>query len=46
MLLAYILKIKALKEEESLKIKFPEYKKYIKEVPAIIKNIKYLDWRY
>ena len=43
-LLAYILKIKALKEEERLKIKFPEYK-YIKEVPAIIKKIKYLDWR-
>ena len=43
--LTYILKIKALKEEEQLKNKFPEYKKYIKEVPAIIKNIKYLDWR-
>ena len=43
--LAYILKIKALKEEERLKIKFPEYKKYIKEVPAIIKKFKYLDWR-
>ena len=43
--LAYILKIKALKEEERLKIKFPEYKKYIKEVPAIIKKLKYLDWR-
>ncbi|WP_269606219.1 methyltransferase family protein [Prochlorococcus marinus] len=43
--LAYILKIKALKEEERLKIKFSEYKKYIKEVPAIIKKIKYLDWR-
>ena len=43
--LAYILKIKALKEEERLKIKFPEYKNYIKEVPAIIKKIKYLDWR-
>ena len=43
--LGYILKIKALKEEERLKIKFPEYKKYIEEVPAIIKNIKYLDWR-
>ncbi len=43
--LAYILKIKALKEEENLKIKFPEYKKYMKEVPAIIKKIKYLDWR-
>ena len=43
--LAYILKIKALKEEEKLKIKFPEYKKYIKEIPAIIKNIKFLDWR-
>jgi len=43
--LAYILKIKALKEEERLKIKFPEYKKYIKEVPAIIKKITYLDWR-
>tara|TARA_Y100001968_G_C19242826_1_gene660341 strand:- start:165 stop:725 length:561 start_codon:yes stop_codon:yes gene_type:complete len=44
-LLAYILKIKALKEEEILKIKFPEYGKYIEEVPAIIKTIKYLDWR-
>ena len=43
--LAYILKIKALKEEEGLKIKFPEYKIYIKEVPAIIGKIKYLDWR-
>lgn len=43
--LTYILKIKALKEEERLKIRFPEYRKYIKEVPAIIKNIKYLDWR-
>ena len=43
--LTYVLKIKALKEEEKLKTKFPEYKKYIKEVPAIIKNIKYLDWR-
>ena len=41
----YTLKSKALKEEESLKIKFPEYNKYIKEVPAIIKGIKYLDWR-
>ena len=43
--LTYILRTKALKEEEKLKIKFPEYKKYIKEVAAIIKNIKYLDWR-
>ena len=43
--LAYILKTKALKEEEILKIKFPEYEKYIEEVPAIIKNIKYLDWK-
>ena len=43
--LAYILKIKALKEEERLKLKFPEYKKYMKEVPAIIKKINYLDWR-
>jgi len=43
--LIYILKIKALKEEEMLKIKFPEYKEYIKEVPAIMKKIKYLDWR-
>jgi len=45
MSLTYILKIKALKEEEILKTKFPEYKKYIKEVPAIIKSIKFLDWR-
>tara|TARA_Y100001968_G_scaffold196789_1_gene180507 strand:+ start:1161 stop:1763 length:603 start_codon:yes stop_codon:yes gene_type:complete len=44
-ILLYILKIKALKEEERLKKQFPEYEKYIKEVPAIIKNIKYLDWR-
>ena len=44
--LAYVLKIKALKEEERLKIKFPEYKKYIKEVPAIFRKIKYLDWRW
>ena len=43
--LAYILKIKALKEEERLKAKFPEYEKYIKEVPAIIRKLKYLDWR-
>ncbi len=44
--LAYVLKIKALKEEERLKNKFPEYEKYIKEVPAIIEKIRYLDWRY
>ncbi len=43
--LAYILKTKALKEEERLKIKFHEYETYIRKVPAIIKNIKYLDWR-
>ena len=43
--LAYVLRMKALKEEENLKIKFPEYAQYIKKVPAIIKNIKYLDWR-
>ncbi len=45
LLLAYILKKKAIKEEETLKIKFPEYIKYIEEVPAIIRNVKYLDWR-
>ena len=45
LLLSYILKIKAIKEEERLKIKFPEYKKYIEEVPAIMRSIKYLDWR-
>ena len=43
--LAYLLKIKALKEEERLKIKFPEYQIYMMKVPAIIKNINYLDWR-
>ena len=42
--LVYILRFKALKEEERLKIKFPEYKEYTKKVPAIIKGIKYLDW--
>ncbi len=45
LLFAYTLKIKALKEEERLKLKFTEYEKYIQEVPAIIKNIRYLDWR-
>ena len=45
LVLAHFLKIKAIKEEERLKIKFPEYEEYIEEVPAIIKNIKYLDWR-
>ena len=44
-LLAFILKTKALKEEEMLKNKFPEYEKYIQNVPAILKNIKYLDWK-
>jgi len=44
--LVYILRKKALKEEELLKIKFDEYNEYIKSVPAVIKNIKYLDWRY
>tara|TARA_Y100001968_G_scaffold262554_1_gene250873 strand:- start:492 stop:1058 length:567 start_codon:yes stop_codon:yes gene_type:complete len=43
--LFYLLKIKALKEEEMLKIKFPEYEDYMKKVPAIMENIKYLDWR-
>ena len=43
--LAYILRRKALKEEEMLKIKFIEYEAYIQEVPAIIKNVKYLDWK-
>ena len=45
LILAYILKIKAIKEEEILKTKHKEYKNYIKKVPAIIKDIKYLDWR-
>ena len=44
-ILTYILKKKAMIEEKQLKIKFPEYEKYIKEVPAIVKEIKYLDWR-
>ena len=43
--LACILKIKAQKEEEKLKIKFSDYRSYIEEVPAIVKGIKYLDWR-
>tara|TARA_B100000902_G_scaffold391539_1_gene442364 strand:+ start:446 stop:1003 length:558 start_codon:yes stop_codon:yes gene_type:complete len=43
--LAFVLKIKAIREEERLKIKFPEYKNYIKEVPAIIEKVNYLDWR-
>ncbi len=45
LLLAYNLKTKAIKEEERLKIKFPEYEKYIEKVPAIVNKIKYLDWR-
>ncbi len=43
--LSYLLKYKALKEEEMLKIKFPEYEEYMKEVAAILENIEYLDWR-
>ena len=43
--LSYLLKAKALKEEKMLKIKFAKYEDYMKEVPAIFKNIKYLDWR-
>ena len=43
--LAHVLKIKAIKEEERLKIIFPEYDKYIEKVPAIIKGINFLDWR-
>ena len=43
--LACILKIKAQKEEEKLKIKFSDYRSYIEEVPAIVEGIKYLDWR-
>tara|TARA_Y100001968_G_scaffold267888_1_gene258018 strand:+ start:709 stop:1275 length:567 start_codon:yes stop_codon:yes gene_type:complete len=42
--LSYVLRTKALKEEEMLKMKFTEYQEYMKEVPAIIKNINYLDW--
>ena len=38
--------IKARKEEEILKLKYPEYQEYIKIVPAIIENVKYLDWRH
>ena len=44
-LLAIVLRKKAKKEEEKLISIHPEYKNYIKEVPAIINNIKYLDWR-
>ena len=43
--LSFLLKAKALKEEQMLKIKFTEYEDYIKEVPAIMENINYLDWR-
>ena len=43
--LSYLLKAKALKEEKFLKMKFPEYEDYIKEVPAIIENLEYFDWR-
>tara|TARA_Y100001968_G_C19365493_1_gene722294 strand:+ start:367 stop:915 length:549 start_codon:yes stop_codon:yes gene_type:complete len=44
-LLAYLLKHKALIEERNLKIKFPEYKQYMTVTPAIIKDINLLDWR-
>ena len=43
--LSILLKHKALKEEERLIKKFPEYKNYMKKIPAITKNIKYFDWR-
>ena len=45
-LLTIVLKFKALKEEEKLKLKYKEYENYMLEVPAIIKNIKFLDWRF
>tara|TARA_Y100001968_G_C19373875_1_gene726549 strand:+ start:637 stop:1203 length:567 start_codon:yes stop_codon:yes gene_type:complete len=44
-LLVYTLRTKARKEEEMLKVKYKDYKNYIKEVPAIIKNINFLDWK-
>lgn len=44
-LLTIVLKFKALKEEEKLKLKYKEYENYMLEVPAIMKNIKFLDWR-
>ncbi len=45
MLLSILLKKKAQKEEINLVKKFPEYKNYQLNTPAISSRVKYLDWR-
>tara|TARA_Y100001968_G_scaffold87800_1_gene78839 strand:- start:2534 stop:3109 length:576 start_codon:yes stop_codon:yes gene_type:complete len=44
-ILCKVLKIKALREEKSLKLIHPQYKDYMKKTPSIIPGISYLDWR-
>ena len=43
--LSALLKSKAKKEEEQLKIKHSSYTNYVKDTPAIFPNIPFLDWR-
>ena len=44
-LLSFVLKSKAIREESKLKIKYKEYDLYIKETPAIARGIYFFDWR-
>ena len=43
--LLWILIIKARFEEGRLRVKFNDYRNYMKNTPAILKGIKLLDWR-
>ncbi len=44
-MLSYTLRVKAKKEEKELMLLHTSYKRYIKNTPAIISYIAYLDWR-
>lgn len=44
-MLSYILKRKAIREESKLMVLHSSYKEYLKSTPALISYIPYLDWR-
>ena len=44
-MLSYILKLKAIKEEKKLMVLHSSYKEYLKTTPALISYIPSLDWR-
>ncbi len=46
LLLCYVLKSKALREEKRLKEFYPDYLDYMTKTPAIIKGFSYFDWRF